>query len=198
MQERTVARLAAIAGVAVAFGALDGAARNNFAVHMTQHMTLMVVVAPLVVLGWAPRRVPHWSQGVGFAFLTVLAGAVTLALWHIPAVFDTAATNTMLHAVEHLTLFGVALAGWWVILASPAGAGVRLAACAGAAAPMLLLGALLTFAPHPWYASATLVEQQTGGAVMWGPAGITYVVVAAWIVGSAIVADERFTATRPG
>ena len=45
--------------------------------------------------------------------------------------------------------------------------------------PMLLLGVLLTFSPTVWYSAyavqhglSPIVDQQTGGAVMWGPAGI--------------------------
>ena len=198
MRGRAIARILAIVGFAVAFVALDTAARDNFAVHMTQHMTLIVVLAPLIVLGWAPRRLPRWTSGVGFALLAVGAQTLALIAWHVPAVSDANAAHAPLHAVEHLTLFATSVAAWWVILASPAGTGVRFAACAATAAPMLLLGALLTFAPNPWYAGATLVEQQTGGAVMWGPAGLAYVVAAAWIVASAIVADERFAARGPG
>ena len=75
-----------------------------------------------------------------------------------------------------------------------------------AAALALFLGALLTFASHPWYASyestghllAPLVDQQTGGAIMWGPAGLAYVVAAAWLVASAITNDARLLATTRG
>jgi len=198
VRARETARILAIAGFVVAFAGLDEAAHANFAVHMTQHMVLMVVVAPLAVLGWAPPTLPRWTAGLGFALLAVGAQTVALVVWHVPAVFDAAATHAPLHAGEHALLFATSVAAWWVILASPAGLGVRFAVCAAAAAPMLLLGALLAFAPSPWYAGATLVEQQTGGAVMWGPAGLAYVVAAAWLVASAIFADERLVARGQG
>jgi putative membrane protein len=55
------------------------------------------------------------------------------------------------------------------------------------------LGALLTFAPSPWYAHtagprvfglAPLEDQQLGGLIMWVPGGFAYVVVALAIVGA--------------
>jgi putative membrane protein len=203
---RSVARLLAVAVFAVAFVGLDGPARESFAVHMTQHMTLVVVLAPLLVLSWSPRRLPRWTGTVVFALVVVVLQTAMLVLWHVPVVFDAAAAHTPLHVLEHLTLLGSALLGWWVILAAPFGTPVRFAACAAAAAPMLFLGVLLTFASHPWYTSyestghllAPLVDQQTGGAIMWGPAGLAYVVAAAWLVGSALAHDERLLTTTRG
>ena len=101
--------LAYAAGVAALFAALisplDAAADASFALHMAQHMLLMVVAAPLMVLGnfgvvaltalpgrirvplgrsfaSAPlRRVPAWLFAVPFA--TAVHGVVVW-LWHAP------------------------------------------------------------------------------------------------------------------
>ena len=205
MRGRVLARIGAVAFFAVAFVGLENSSRTSFAIHMTQHMVLMVVLAPLVVIGWPLRNPPKLMQSHAFAPLAVLAQTAALVVWHIPAVFDAAEANTALHIAEHLVLFGTALATWWVIIASRESAAVRFAVCALAAAPMMLLGVLLTFAPNVWYSAyavqhglSPIVDQQTGGAVMWGPAGIAYVVAAAWIVAQAITRDERFAATRSG
>ncbi len=205
MRGRALARVVAIASFATAFVVLDNASRTSFAVHMTQHMVLMVVLAPAVVLGWPLQNPPAIMRSHAFAPLAVLAQTAALVVWHLPPVFDAAEANTALHVVEHLVLFGTALATWWVILKSPESAAVRFAVCTAAAAPMLLLGVLLTFSPTVWYSAyavqhglSPLVDQQTGGAVMWGPAGIAYVVAAAWIVAHAITTDERFASSRPG
>jgi putative membrane protein len=200
---RTAARVLAIVTFVVAFGVLDGPADSGFAAHMTQHMLLMVVLAPALVIGWGPRRSLPGTARLSFALAAVVGQAAALIVWHVPAVFEAAEAHTLLHACEHLTLLATAAAAWWVILASPLGAPERFAACVGAAAPMLLLGALLTLANAPWYsshatsASRALVDQQAGGAIMWGPAGVAYVVAASWIVAQAIVRDERFAPPRP-
>ena len=206
MRLRSYARVAAIFVFAIAFVVLDRWTAQSFAIHMTQHMVLMVVLAPLLVIGWAPSRPPRALCGVWFAAAAVTAQVLALVVWHLPGPFDAAEAHTALHVLEHLTLLATATAAWWVILASPVAPSVRFAACVAVAAPMLLLGAFITFAPAPWYPAyaqplgllSPLVDQQTGGAVMWGPAGIAYVIAAAWLVASAIAADERLANARNG
>jgi putative membrane protein len=200
MRGRSLARLLAIATFALAFAVLDAPAQHSFAAHMTQHMLLVVVLAPLLVLGWAPRLPPRWTRGLAFVAAAVSAQVAALVFWHVPLVFDAAAARVPLHAIEHLTLVAAATAAWWVILASPVNTAVRFAACVAVAGPMLLLGALLTFAPTTWYAISAghITDQQVGGAIMWGPAGIAYVIAAAWLVSRAIIDDERFAIVGRG
>jgi putative membrane protein len=61
---------------------------------------------------------------------------------------------------------------------------------------MSLLGALLTFAPHPLFAPhalttepwglTPLADQQLGGAIMWGPGGLLFLAAALWVVASSL------------
>ena len=52
------------------------------------------------------------------------------------------------------------------------------------------LGALLKFAPSPWYGVAgprafglsALEDQQLGGLIMWVPGGLSYLVAGLWLV----------------
>jgi len=167
--------------------------------HMTQHLMLMVVVAPLAVIAWPLRRVPAWAHGGAFVVGAVLAQTVALVVWHLPGPYDAAQAHPPLHVLEHASLLVTAAAAWWIILArTSAPIGVRFATCVASAAPMMLLGALMTLAPNPWYASyasahsslSPLADQQTAGALMWGPAGIAYVLAAAWLVATFIRDDE--------
>jgi putative membrane protein len=202
---RAASRLVAGVTFVLAFVVLDRAADASFAAHMTQHMLLVVVLAPAVVLGFAPEHAPRAMTGASFALLAAFSQTLALAIWHVPAVFDAADEHVLLHVAEHATLVVTAMAAWWVILCSPAGSPTRFALCVAAAGPMMLLGVLLTFAATPWYAvytsahstSHALVDQQAGGAIMWGPAGLAYVIAAGWIVAQAIVRDEQLTLTPP-
>jgi putative membrane protein len=53
------------------------------------------------------------------------------------------------------------------------------------------LGALLTFAPSPWYGTdgprafglSALEEQQLGGLIMWVPGSMPYLIIGLIIVG---------------
>jgi cytochrome c oxidase assembly factor CtaG len=154
---------------------LDGLSAGSFAAHMGQHVILMVLAAPLLVLGrpvgpfiWALP--PAWRHGLHTAWrasgwpmwrlLTQLATATLLHAaaiwaWHAPAAFDAVLESDVLHALEHASFLVTALLFWEAALhrarSVPMGYG------AGAFWVFVtlvhggMLGAILTFAPAPLY-----------------------------------------------
>src|SRR4051794_11390134 len=108
-----------------------------FSAHMAQHEILMLVAAPLLVLGrpqvaflralpvaWAHalvagdgaatlRRAGH---ALGNPLLAWAIHAVTLWAWHAPALFDAAVRHEFVHALQHLSFFGTAVLFWWSVL----------------------------------------------------------------------------------
>lgn len=195
-------------------GPLDAWAAHSFSAHMLQHEALMLAAAPLLVRGrplaawaWAMSRngrvrarrifaTRAW-HGVWRGFTRPL-GATTLQLvvlfvWHVPAVFDDAAAHAGLHALQHLSFLAAALCFWWStrppLLAYPAARATTGPAIAALFITMIItgaLGALLTFAPAPWYhayggvalpwAGSALEDQQLAGLLMWVPGGAIYFV----------------------
>ncbi len=146
-----------------------------FSAHMTQHELLMVVAAPLLVLGrpllptiWAlspagRERVVSWVHArPARAAWGALTGPVTVwvmhgaVLWaaHVPALFEGAMRHEGWHAVQHLSFLATAALFWWAILHGRYG---RLGY--GAAVLFVFttglhsgaLGALLAVAPSLWY-----------------------------------------------
>lgn len=93
-----------------------------FSAHMLQHLLLLLVAAPLLVLGlpvgqmkrllrirwvaWVERRL---SQPV-FAWVLSIG---TLWAWHIPVLYNAALTDHGLHITEHLTFLVTAVIFWW-------------------------------------------------------------------------------------
>ncbi len=175
-------------GIAALFTALvspvDSAAESLFAVHMAQHLLLMAVAAPLLVLA-APQAALAWGmprrldavwrrlgwlrRGIGGLARPAPALALhSLALWtwHVPAAYDAAVRSGALHALEHASFLGTALLFWWAVL-QPGRTERR---AHGPAALLLfvmamqggLLGALLAFSGSPWYAS------HLGTTAAWG------------------------------
>ena len=186
------------------FGFLDALAQENFAAHMVQHELIMVVAAPLFVLGrplgawsWAfpmpaRRRIGNrlrtpWLAHAWRVLTQPLTAwclhTIALWMWHAPLFFRAAASSATLHALQHASFLLGALLFWWAALGKQ---GVR----PGVALVMLFttmvhtgaLGALLFFSPADWYAltatPATLAEQQLGGLIMWVPGGTVYLVAA--------------------
>lgn len=183
---------------------------ERVSMHMIQHMLLIVVAAPLLVFAsplpvylWAlPEGLRHgfarWrsrSRGTisGWRALTSPGAAwivhgIALWAWHLPALYEAALRDSLLHDLEHASFFFSALLFWWAAWST-----VRRER--GAAGILLmfttlmhsgLLGALMTFASTPWYGEYVerarglgldgLQDQQLAGLLMWVPMGATYLV----------------------
>jgi cytochrome c oxidase assembly factor CtaG len=164
-----------------------------FALHMAQHLLLLLVVPPLLWLG-APLLPILWAlpaterRGAGrllgprghlhrvFHVLTNPALAATLfvggmLLWHVPRLYDAAQARTMAHDLEHLTFLGTGLLYWWPVI-HPTGGVRRLQLAPGLLyflAPMLsgnVLGALLTLANVPVYQTYQAMPRTWGISVL--------------------------------
>jgi putative membrane protein len=164
-----------------------------FFMHMIQHLLLLLVAPPLLLLGrplvpslWglpAPWRVRVGQELVpgrplarlGHLLTTplvaVAAFVITLAVWHIPDFYDAAQGRSVTHDLEHLMFFGTALLYWWPVI-HPAGGRRRLSY--GRALPYLLppflesivIGVLLTFAERPLYRTYADVAMPWGFTVV--------------------------------
>lgn len=146
-----------------------------FSVHMVQHEVLMVLAAPLLVLG-RPALVmlsalPRADARAGVALLRRAGGAqvwaaltnpfvawlihaVALWLWHAPALFEATLRHEPVHALQHASFLGSALLFWHSVFFGPRrhlGYGMGLVYLFTTAVHSGALGALLTFASRVWY-----------------------------------------------
>lgn len=203
---------------------VDPLSEALFSAHMTQHVLLTLVAAPLYVIsaplqtmawGLEPalrRRMGRWQgrlravlwspalPGLGLALYTVVFTA-----WHVPAAYNAALRSDAVHALEHATMLGAALAFWAPIVRprrTHGGAGVVLLFVSLIASGVL--AALLVFAPTPWYAHpptaawglTRLEDQQVAGAVMWVGGGIIYLVAGVIVLMRWLRIDAAITARR--
>ncbi|HEX2850105.1 MAG TPA: cytochrome c oxidase assembly protein [Acidimicrobiales bacterium] len=166
------AAVAVVAGLAVVSPPADRLADRHLAAHMLQHVVLLSVTAPLLAFALA-RAVRGGAWSAARLTGSVVAIAIVVPLWHLPALYDAAERSIPLHLAEHATFVVVAVWFWSEVLAGyRAGAiGALVALCAGAT-PGTVLGFLMTFGGSPWYphyaAFASAVEdQQIAGVVMW-------------------------------
>jgi putative membrane protein len=107
-------------------------------VHMLQHLLLMSVAPPLILLG-APqlpllhglpqffargvvspilransvKRLGHFVSNPAFCWL---AAALALIGWHVPAVFALALRRNLLHELEHAIFLAAGLLFWWPVI----------------------------------------------------------------------------------
>jgi cytochrome c oxidase assembly factor CtaG len=149
---------------------LDTLGDQLMVMHMVQHILLLDIAPILLILGLSKvllrpvtRRLAAIERRAGFfahpAF-AVLAYAGLLWLWHIPAMYDRAQGNGLVHVAEHVCFLGVGTLYWWHVL-SPIRSRQRLSGLGPVAymtAGKLLVGLLgiaLAFAPsvvYPFYA----------------------------------------------
>jgi putative membrane protein len=115
---------------------LDALGEHLFSAHMAQHLVLMNVAAPFLVLGTplGPmlRALPRtWQRRLGAAaqtrgwrtgwrWLTGLAAATVLQqivmwCWHTPAAIAGALENDFVHVAMHVSLLVVALLFWTAV-----------------------------------------------------------------------------------
>lgn len=176
-----------------------------FSAHMFQHMTLLMIVPLLLLLGMPKSGGEADSKSLGhksglYPALNWLAGIGTMWVWHIPALCNAAVANPAVRAVQIGSLLAMGVFFWTPIVGSKLGG--RLAPFTGiaylfsACMGCVLLGIGLTFAPvnvcstfidpvdrlgilstirNSWGMTPKL-DQQIGGLIMWVPSCLMYLV----------------------
>jgi putative membrane protein len=185
---RLTAFLSGILSLWIAIGSpLEAFDDASLSMHMVQHLLLMAVAPPLVLLGepllpflrgfpgwivrgaagpllrWAPIHslARFLAQPVFCLFIATLA----LIGWHVPFTFELALRSDAWHGVEHACFFTTSILFWWpVVLPFPSAArwsrwSIPLYLFLGTL-PGGALGAFLVFLDrvlYPSYASAPLL-----------------------------------------
>ena len=157
-----------------------------FSAHMAQHELLMVIAAPLLVLGhpivpflWAlpvswRRKAGDWAGtkpvSMGWTFLTLplvawTLHAVAIWVWHAPALYQATLDSELVHTLQHMSFLGTALLFWWTVFQGQLGRIGRPAAVLSLFTTSVhtsLLGALLAFSTKQWY------PLYAAGTAQWG------------------------------
>ena len=182
------------------FSPIDVFSNVLFVMHMTQHILLIMVAAPLLLLGLPAAFVHPLLRNVRLkpilAWLTHPFTAfalynLTLIVWHFPALYELTLRNPFIHDLEHAMFFYTGLLSWWPLL-SPVRELPRLSYPGQMlyifliAIPAGLLSAVLVFADrvlYPSYAAAprlwgltALPDQQAGALVMMLPGKAIYLI----------------------
>jgi len=135
-----------------------------FSVHMIQHLLLILVVSPLLILGvpadFAVRflgrpRIASAERVLSNPFVSWTAAALALGLWHVPLFYNFALAHEGVHVLEHLIFLVTATMFWWPVLTSVPelrlGAGATVLYLFLASLFNSILGIIITFAPLGWY-----------------------------------------------
>jgi putative membrane protein len=201
--------LGLLALAAAWLGPLPQLARSAFFAHMTMHMGVVALAAPLLALGAAGGRLDPVRKAPKL-FAPVPASILELVVvwaWHAPALHHAARHSAAWLVVEQGMFL---LSGLFVWLSafggdSSRGRSRRAAGVVGlllTSMHMTLLGALLALSPRPLYAHAggfaqlePLEDQHLGGAIMLIAGGVSYLAGGLWLTvgllrGAALEARE--------
>ncbi len=173
-------------------GPIEQYADQLFWVHMTQHVLLLTVAAPLLALSapghFAPRllkadtrrravaswrRVTQSETGKVLAVVSAPGGIWllfngNLLAFHIPLLYNATLRNAWLHELEHLLFLGLGV-WFWAQIFDPRRVHARLndveraIYLVGAAAVGWALAIVLTFAPNALYTPYAELRSRPGG-----------------------------------
>jgi putative membrane protein len=157
---------------------LDTLSDELFAIHMVQHLLLILAVPPLILLSapmipmlrGVPRRLrklivapiaqdPSVRWLLRTATLPIVAWLVYAASffgWHTPGLYDAALRNEAVHILEHIMFSATAFLFWWNIIDPIPMKGNlpylgRVPYVFITSVPNFILGAFLVYATSPWY-----------------------------------------------
>jgi putative membrane protein len=174
-------------------GPLPEFARHSFAAHMTMHIAVVAVAAPLLSVAMAGtvadpvRLAPRMFAPIPAS----LAELVVVWGWHVPALHHAAREHTWVLVLEQATFLAAGLM-LWIAAVGGDGEQRRVRAGAGVVAllftsmHMTLLGALFALAPRPLYShiaavDSSLADQHLGGAIMLLVGGTSYLAGGLWL-----------------
>ena len=181
-------------------GPLPDLARHSFAMHMTLHVGVVALAAPLFAFAAAGTRFDP-VRVMPNALAPIPASMIELIVvwgWHLPILHDSARRESGVFVLEQ----GMFLAAGLLLWAAAVGGNPeqrRLRAGAGIAAllftfmHMTLLGALFAMSSRPLFdhgpaggAPSAIADQQLGGVIMLLVGGAAYLLGGLWLTAAAL------------
>ena len=207
---------------------IDTLASYLFSMHMVQHL-LLIMLAPAFLLIANPLPFALWGMPASLRhraggllrsgswlrrLLTRLAspGAAWIALvvilvgWHDPMAYGAALQSELVHNLEHLTLFAVAMMFWWHVtgagprLHGSVSAGMRIGLLLGTIPITMGIGIVIALSAQPIYLDyltvprvlglSVMEDQRLAGAIMWIPGSMMLILAALVLISQMIKAEE--------
>jgi len=171
--------------------------------HMVQHLLLMLVAAPLVLLGVRSSLRLHWRPNLVVSWL---AGSLTVIIWHVPAIFEVALSSPFWHAFELASFFLAGTVFWWPAVHSDIEAQswslpiyffLATLPCDALSAFLAFCGNVV-YSPylpgHRLFGLSPLDDQALAGALMWVVVTFAYLGPALVLTARLLSGERRYAA----
>jgi putative membrane protein len=161
--------------------------------HMVQHLLLMTVAAPLILLGMPAVALPRAPEPIRAALRRIgrsvthpaacwLAGTAVVVAWHVPPMFELGMRSHSWHTIQQATFFAAGLLFWSPVIHTAPGSSRMPRSFAPlylflATLPCDALSAFLAFcgrvvypshlSSQPLFGLSALEDQECAGALMW-------------------------------
>ena len=227
---RPVAFLSGLAVLAIALmSPIDILSGELFFMHMIQHLLIVAVAAPLLWLAdpfpffmWGlpaglrkevgrllsrDSAVRHALRIVTQPGLVCLAFVSVVLAWHDPQLYGAAQGNSIVHDLEHISYFVVAMAYWWLVIgAAPhirprLSRGMRVGMLLAVMPAMALLGIVIAMSTNPIYpyyedrprlwGLSVMQDQMLSGIIMWIPGSMMYILAALLLIWKMLSREEQ-------
>ena len=194
---RTILLVCGIATLAATWlGPLPGLAQQSFAAHMTMHMIVVAVAAPLIALALSGSALDP-ARARPRVFAPIPASIIELVVvwaWHMPALHHAARHEPGALVLEQATFLAAGLLLWMAAVGGHreqrrprAAAGV--AGLLFTSMHMTLLGSLFILGTRPLYPHlsdtpgglSSIADQHLGGVIMLLIGGMSYLVGGLWL-----------------
>lgn len=182
-----------------------------FSLHMTLHLLVIVLAAPLVSYGLSRRLPPlrDVHDALNWGLLAALADMVIVWGWHVPLLHDLAARSLPLLYLQQVSFLLAGLAVWtFAFVAASRGAqAVAALVLFLTFMHMSMFGVVVTLAPGLLYdpslclggfGLSSLDDQRLGGILMAIAGGLPYLCGTAFVVYRFLEAGDDSTARFAG
>lgn len=190
---------------------------HSLTAHMVQHLLIMTIAAPLILLGAPVAVLMHLlPAGVSGAFsrralfvhpvICWLAGVAVVIAWHVPAIFGAGMKSEGWHTFEQATFLIGGLLFWrpvirpwpamakWPPWSTPVYLFLATLPCDALSAFLCLCNRVVYphYSPNQLYNLTALKDQACAGALMWVWVTFAYLLPAAALTFRQLSPERRF------
>ena len=158
----------------ISFPPLDLMAQINLPIHMAQHVLILLSGVMIAYPFYLKEKAKGVIPRKDYAVSSIIVVAVLVVFWHLPAAWDAAVLNPLVHGIEHLSFLAVGLIiGWFFPVLED---NYKFMLVFLAASAHMVYGIYLYIMNTPVYPLYPVSQQATLGVLLLFPSPLYFIV----------------------